>query len=122
MVFDLERVAPAIHLRATVWESLGVEWTLEPVAPNYGKPVVVARFESGSWLGDVMIWVTGEAELGTVRIIDSWMVNKHYDLAGSGDLGYLLEDLIGILDRAEAPPGAVTAWLPERGAPPDRMA
>jgi hypothetical protein len=62
------------------------------VAPNYGKPVAVARFESVSWLGDVMIWITGEAELATVRITDSWMVNKHYDFAGSGDLGKLLED------------------------------
>jgi hypothetical protein len=109
MDFDLEQLAPALERRAGAWTSLGVEWAVEPVAPNHGKPVVVARFESVSWLGDVMIWITGEAELSTARLADNWMVNKHYDLLGPGDLEALLEDLIGIVDRGEFPPGAVTA-------------
>ena len=50
-------------------------WRLEPISPNYGKPVVTGVFESVTSVGDVTVWITGEAELVTVRLADGWNVN-----------------------------------------------
>jgi hypothetical protein len=98
----LSSFAPALERRASAWASFGVEWVVEPVARNYGKPVVVARFESVSWLGDVMVWITGEAELATARLADNWMVNKHYDLLGPGP-GFPIS--VGAVCRTKRFPG-----------------
>jgi hypothetical protein len=51
---------------------------------------VSVEFESSAWLAEVMIWVTGEAELATVRLVDEGIVNKHYELVCNGDLEVLL--------------------------------
>jgi hypothetical protein len=43
-------------------------------------PSSSAKFESEAWLGEVLIRITGEAELETIRLADGRWVNKHYDL------------------------------------------
>ena len=85
-------------------------WQVEPVSPNHGKPVVIGRFESTAWLGDVMVWISGEAELDTVRTTDGWIVSKHYDLAQSDDLDIVLDELVALLSEGSIPSAAVTAW------------
>jgi hypothetical protein len=65
-----------------------------------------------AWLAEVMIWVTGESELATVRLSDDRIVNKHYDLADHGDLEVLLDELVGLLVDDRIPGAAVVAQWP----------
>lgn len=85
----------------------GLEWQIGPVAPNHGKPVVVSEFESATWLGGLLIWISGEAELDAIRVSDDQAVSKHYDLAGLDDLEVLLGELGALLTAGRIPDAAV---------------
>ena len=111
VTFDLEPFAPGIEANAAIWTTLGVMWQLKPISPNYGKPVVTGGFESAAWIGDMTVWITGEAELVTIRLADSWNVNKHYDLVSSDDLEIALGELVALVAEGSVPDEAVTAWV-----------
>jgi hypothetical protein len=49
---------------------LDIIWRTRLIDPNHGKPVIVGEFEAATRLGDILIWITGEAELDTVRLTD----------------------------------------------------
>lgn len=108
MSIDLESLRPAIEARAATWARLDMRWKFHPVAPNHGKPVIHAEFESETWIGDIMIWITGETELATVRLADDFMVNKHYDLLAPDDLDVLFNELKVLLSEDAIPESAVT--------------
>jgi hypothetical protein len=108
VTFDLSLLPASVEGRAARWNSLGVAWTVNPVAPNHGKPVVVAEFESEQWAGDLIVWITGEAEMVTIRIGDGWTVSKHYDLALVADLEVVLEDVAMLVRVGAVPKGAIT--------------
>jgi hypothetical protein len=110
VTFGLESFAVGVDAKAAIWAKLGVVWRLEPISPNYGKPVVRGVFESVTWVGGVTAWITGEAELVTVRLADGWNVNKHYDLASPGDLEIALDELAALIAQGSVPDEAVTAW------------
>ncbi|MEV0880274.1 hypothetical protein AB0I85_20875 [Micromonospora echinofusca] len=112
MTFPLEALSAAVTARVETWARLEMRWHTRPIQPNYGKPVVSVEFESSAWLAEVMIWVTGEAELATVRLADDRIVNKHYELAGHGDLEVLLDELAGLLIDDRIPGAAVVALWP----------
>ncbi len=46
------------------------------------------------------IWITGEAELVTVRLADGWNVNKHYDPMSADDLEMALGELAALIAEA----------------------
>ncbi len=110
MTFPLEALSAAVSARAETWARLGLVWRTRPIDPNHDKPVVVGEFESATWIGDILVWITGEAELETVRLIDDRMVNKHYDLTGRADLEVLLDELVALLIDDRVPAAAVVAW------------
>lgn len=112
VTFPLEALSAAVTARVETWARLEMRWHTRPIQPNYGKPVVSVEFESSAWLAEVMIWVTGEAELATVRLADDRIVNKHYELAGHGDLEVLLDELAGLLIDDRIPGAAVVAQWP----------
>lgn len=114
VTFPLETLATAIGARDETWGRLGLVWHTRPVDPNHGKPVVVSAFESAMWLGDIMIWSTGEAELEAVRLADERMVLKHYDLSTAEDLEVLVDELIGLLAADRVPAAAVVVRDQER--------
>lgn len=114
MDFPIEQLRPAVAGLADVWGRLGMTWSVSPTQPNYGKALVVAEFTSASWLAEIMIWVSGEAELGAVRLTDDRIVNKHYDLTGTADLDRLLGELTGLLTHDEIPADAVIARYIQR--------
>ena len=116
VTFPLDALGPAVAARAETWERLGLEWRIRPVAPNHGKPVVVSEFESVTWLGNVLIWVSGEAELDAVRVADDRAVSKHYDLTGLDDLEVLLGELGALLTAGHVPDAAVVRRLPSAPA------
>ncbi|MFD1373882.1 hypothetical protein [Actinoplanes sichuanensis] len=107
MNFPLDELGSAVSARAETWERLGLEWRIGPVAPNHGKPVVVGEFESAVWLGGLLIWISGEAELDAVRVCDDHAVSKHYDLAGRADLEVLFGELDALLTAGRVPDAAV---------------
>jgi hypothetical protein len=87
VTFPLESLPAAVTARAETWATLGISWRVHPVEPNHGNAVIIGEFESAAWLGDILIWITGEAELETIRLADGRSINKHYDLThtpGSG--------------------------------------
>lgn len=110
MTFELESLGVCITARAATWTALGMAWQVKPISPNYGKAVVIGAFESADWLGDIMIWVSGEAELATLRPADGWIVNKHYDLESPGDLDSALDEVASLVASGTVPAGALTAW------------
>lgn len=112
VTFPLETVSAAVAARVETWTQLEVRWHARPIQPNHGKPVVGVEFESSAWLVEVMIWVTGETELTTVRLSDNRMVNKHYELTGLGNLEVLLDELVSLLVDDRIPHAAVVAQWP----------
>jgi hypothetical protein len=88
-----------------------VRWQLKPVSTNFGKPVVSGVFESTRWIGEMTVWITGEAELVTVRLADGWNVNEHYDLASPDDLEIAFNELAALIVQGSLPDAAVTAWI-----------
>ena len=105
---DLGEIAPAVTLRAARWAEAGVRWTVGPVDPNHGNAIVVSQFESPTWLGDFLVWETGEADLSFVRVSDCWIVNKHYVLTSREDIEAALEEIRTVLTVGSAPRGALT--------------
>jgi hypothetical protein len=114
--FPLDALGSAVAARAEAWERLGLEWRIRPVAPNHGKPVVVGEFESATWMGDVLIWISGEAELDAVRVADEQVISKHYDLTGLDDLEALLGELGALLAAGRVPVAAVVRQHPSAHA------
>ncbi|MEV4350151.1 hypothetical protein AB0J83_37315 [Actinoplanes sp. NPDC049596] len=117
MDFPVEALGPAVAARAGAWARLGVGWRVRPVTPNHGKPMVAGEFESATWTGHLLVWVSGEAELDAVRLDDERVVSKHYDLAGPADLEVLLGELDALLAAGRLPDAAaVTSRVgPESG-------
>lgn len=107
MSFPLEVLASAVQRRTGTWAALGLQVSSTPIVPNHGKACTSFALESPDWLIEVVVWVSGEAELSTIRRADARIVNKHYDLTGPADLEVLLDELVGPLARDRIPDAAV---------------
>jgi hypothetical protein len=116
VTFPLEILSVAVAARNAIWARLEMHQRTNAILPNHGKPVVSVELESTSWLVEIMVWNTGEAELVIVRLAGDRIVNKHYDLAGHDDLETLLDELVGLLLRDTIPLAAVVNRWP--GTPP----
>ncbi len=112
MVFPIEELEPAVRKRATAWAALELRQHVRPVDPNHGKPVTSVEFESSSWLVEVTVWSSGEADVSTVRLTDDRVVNKRYELADRNDLDGLVDELVGLLVADKLPPTAVVFQWP----------
>lgn len=112
MAFPLEALPAAVAARIEIWTQLGIVFRTRSILPNHGKPVVGSECASATWLAEIMIWCTGEAELATVRLSDDRMVNKHYDLTGRDDLEVLLDELVALLVDDIIPAAAIVAKWP----------
>jgi hypothetical protein len=66
-----------------------------------------ASFESGDWLAELLVWNSGEVELGTVRLGDQQVINKHYEVATVADLEAVLDEVVELLRYGRMPPGAL---------------
>jgi hypothetical protein len=112
VTFPLQILAPAIEERAKTWASLDICWRVFPIEPNHDKPAARVELESAAWLGQIMLWNSGEAELDTIRLTDDRIVNKHYDLTSRDDLNVLLDELVRLLVRDEVPDRAIVLHAP----------
>lgn len=110
--FPLQILAWAVEQRAETWAGLEISRRVFPIQPNHGKPVVRVELKSTTWLVQIMIWNSGEAELETIRLADDRIVNKHYDLVGCDDLDVLLDEVVRLLVQDQVPEAAVTFYAP----------
>src|SRR5690348_4765493 len=94
-------------LLADQWTDLGLACDTRPISPNHGKPVVITDFRSATWMAEILVWDTGDAELETIRLADGRTVNKHYDLAGADDLEQLLDELVVLVASDRIPEATV---------------
>jgi len=104
--FDLTVFGPRVQEHAAEWDSLGLDWAVAPIHPNYGKALTWATFDGAEWLAQMSIWDTGETEVETVRKWDGQAINKHYDVANVTDLDTAIEEVLRLLRDGEVPPGA----------------
>lgn len=73
---------------------------------EFGRGQEVARsehmafwnIESSEWIGELLVWDTGEAELGATRRSDGDEVNEHHQVNGIHDLDALLMRLVRVVD------------------------
>lgn len=63
-------------------------------------------------MGDMLIWISGEAEPDAIRLTDDQTVSKHYDLTGLDDLDLLLDELDAMLTAGRVPDAAVVRQHP----------
>lgn len=106
VAFDLEMFAPRIRQHAHEWDRLGLDWSIGPIQPNHGKAVTSATFENGEWLAEILIWETGETDLGTCRLHDRKVINKHYELVTSADLNVVIDEVLKLLRDGQIPSDA----------------
>jgi hypothetical protein len=73
VTFPLKAVSTTVAARVETWTRLQMHWRTRPIQPNHGKPTVSVEIESSAWLAEVMIWVSGEAELATTGLSTNTM-------------------------------------------------
>jgi hypothetical protein len=106
VAFDLEMFAPRVRQHAGEWDALGLDWSVGPIRPNHGKATTSATFENDEWTAEVLIWATGQTELGTLRLRDQKVINKHYDLMTSADLDMVIDEVLRLLRDGHIPSNA----------------
>ncbi len=111
VIFDRQSLALGIEAKSCHLDDAGIRVAAQHISPDYGKPVVTGAFGSARWIGDMTVWITGEAELVTVRLANGWNFNKHYDLASSDDLEIAPSELAALIAEGSVPDEAVTAWV-----------
>lgn len=61
------------------------------------KTMAFCNFETTEWIGELLLWSSGEVELGATRRTDGEEVNEHHHAAGQEDLESLLQRLRDIV-------------------------
>jgi hypothetical protein len=74
----------------------------------------IGTFESATRAGNMIVWITGEAEPATVRLADGRNVSKHYDLTPLMISRQPLDELTALITRAPVPAGALTTWMAKK--------
>lgn len=91
---DLDLLDQEVARRTEVWSASGASWELKHGALT-PKPAAWVRIETSDGSGELILWVSGEAEMAWVRPIpDGEIHQEHYEI--SGELG-----LRGCLDYLE---------------------
>ena len=105
MAIDLALLDLAFGKRADAWEELGL--TVEPASPPSAtaKPSSEVRFESADYLGDFVLWVSGEGEATVVRLRDGRRMVKVYRLKSPAALDGAIGELIAFMGDGEVPTG-----------------
>lgn len=100
----------AVLMGARWYDPSAGEFENADTVANDPTPAVGGR-KPATWLAEMTVWITGEAELVAVRPDDGWGVSKHFDLASPDDLETALGELASLIAGASVPSGAVTAWV-----------
>jgi hypothetical protein len=90
---DLQLLDKAVSARRAKWEAAGLSWEIVRTGVQV-KPAVSLRAESPSRVAELLLWVSGEADLSYAelkpRITDP--VVDHYEIATPLGLDECLDD------------------------------
>lgn len=101
--FDLDWLDREVADRESSWRESGATWTVAR-GPLTDKPAAQLNVETPQCLGELIVWVSGEAEMmwGPTASATERIHQEHYDLSGSEGLRSCLDDLehrIGLPDQ-----------------------
>jgi len=91
---DLDELDREVAARVSHWQAAGARWEVKR-GRFTSKPSTSLCLEAGGVLVELVLWVSGEAELMHVRVADGEIVIEHYDIT-------TLSGLRGCLDNLEA--------------------
>jgi hypothetical protein len=95
---DLDVFAALVAKRQPLWEQRGIEVEFRRGSTTYPKPSAAVRCEGPIRLSELIVWTSGEADLGTARKDSSddpaWRI---YGIISESDLDRCLDDLAEFL-------------------------
>jgi hypothetical protein len=92
LAVDLDLLDQEVARRAAAWTAAGASWELTHGDPT-PKPAAWVRVETPDAEGDLILWVSGEAETSWVRPISGGEVrNEHHEIDSEAALRDCLDD------------------------------
>jgi hypothetical protein len=89
---DLDELDYAVSARVLAWRAAGARWEVIRW-PVTDKPASSLRLETADALAELILWVSGEAELIYVRHIEDQPLSDHYEITTTLALNGCLDDL-----------------------------
>jgi hypothetical protein len=89
---DLDELDQAVSARVLAWRAAGARWEIIRW-PVTDKPASSLRVEKADALAELILWVSGEAELMCVRHIEGQPLSEHYEITTTLGLNGCLDDL-----------------------------
>lgn len=95
-LMDVSLLSALAAERRDLWVSAGVTWELSD-SPLTDKPASWLVLTSGAAVGQLTLWVTGEAELAWGDTESGETHQRHHDLVSTESLRSCLTDLESVL-------------------------
>ena len=89
---DLDELDHAVTARVLAWRAADVRWEIIRW-PVTDKPASSLRVERDDAMAELILWVSGEAELISVRHIADQPLSEHYEVTTAPGLNGCLDDL-----------------------------
>ena len=89
---DLHELDVEVQDRADRWAAASATWTITRGLTT-DKPAIWLRLEVPDGAGEVILWVSGEAEITWLRPLESETRMEHYETTGRLGLSGCLDDL-----------------------------
>ena len=98
----LDELDHAVSARGSAWRGAGARWQIIRW-PVTDKPAASLRVERADAEAELILWVSGEAELIYARGIGNEPASEHYEITTALGLNSCLDDLETYIDL-QAPP------------------
>ena len=89
---DLDELDDAVSRRARAWHAAEMRWEVVRWRLT-DKPASSLRVEKGDALAELILWVSGEAELVYTRRMEDPPISEHYEISTAVGLDGTLDDL-----------------------------
>lgn len=89
---DLDELDHAVAARVLAWRAADVRWEIIRW-PVTDKPASSLRVERDDAMAELILWVSGEAELISVRHVADQTLSEHYEVTTALGLNGCLDDL-----------------------------
>jgi hypothetical protein len=89
---DLDALDDAVSARVPAWRAAGAWWEVTR-GPLTEKPAAYLRVVRGDAEAELLLWVSGEAELSYARKLETAPVSEHYEVTTELGLNGCLDDL-----------------------------
>jgi hypothetical protein len=89
---DLGELEAVVAARDAAWRSAGLDWQVVHW-PRPSKSAIELQVTRGAGEGNLILWDSGEAEVGYRRSAESEPIFVHHDFASAQDLADCIDDL-----------------------------